>query len=72
MDFEKSISELEQIVSTLEKGELSLDEMLKLFEQGISLSRNCSKILDDAEAKVNILTKQNNEIVKKEFTASEE
>lgn len=54
--FEKALEELEDIVRTLEKGEIPLEESLKLFEKGITLSRTCSKRLEEAEKKVKILT----------------
>ena len=53
--FEQAMARLETIVSELEKGELSLDESLKIFEEGIKLSKACLKMLDDAERKVEIL-----------------
>jgi exodeoxyribonuclease VII small subunit len=71
-NFEKSINELEKIVSKLESGDLSLDEMLKLFEEGVGISKKCSKILDDAEKKINQITKKDGEFTKKEFVLSEE
>ena len=71
-DFEKSIAELDEIVKQLEKGDLSLDEMLALFEKGVSLSAACNKMLDEAEKKINILVKKDNEIVKQEFKGLDE
>lgn len=66
--FEQSISELEEIVSELENGEVSLDESLSLFEKGIKLSKSCQKMLDAAEKKVSILmTNDDGEVVKEEF-----
>ena len=56
-NFEESIGELEKIVSQLEKGDMPLDDMLTLFEKGIGLSKECSKILDGAEKTVNVLLK---------------
>lgn len=56
--FEDVMKRLEQIVSSLEKGNLSLDESLKVFEEGVKLSKNCLRILDDAEKKVEILLKE--------------
>ena len=50
--FENSVKELDAIVSKMESGELSLDESLKLFEQGVKLTRACQKTLADAEAKI--------------------
>lgn len=56
--FEEVMKRLEQIVSSLEKGNLPLDESLKVFEEGVKLSKNCLRILDDAEKKVEILLKE--------------
>ncbi|MGH7260543.1 MAG: exodeoxyribonuclease VII small subunit [Nitrospiraceae bacterium] len=53
--FEQALARLETIVSELENGDLSLDESLKIFEEGIKLSKTCLKMLDDAEHKVEIL-----------------
>ena len=57
--FEDALSKLEDIVGKLESGELSLEESLVAFEEGIRLSRICSKQLDEAERKIEILTKGN-------------
>ncbi len=54
-NFEESLKRLEEITEKLEKGELSLDESLKIFEEGIKLSRFCQKKLTEAEQKVEIL-----------------
>ncbi len=59
LDFEKNLTRLEDIVRKMENGELSLDESLKLFEEGVKLSRDCNKSLTDAEAKVKILMGSN-------------
>ena len=55
--FESSLKELEQIVQQLEGGDLPLERSLELFEQGVRLSRECQKRLDEAEQKVEILLK---------------
>lgn len=55
MDFEKKLSRLEEIVGQMEKGELALEDSLKLFEEGVKLSRECHQKLNDAEAKVKLL-----------------
>lgn len=52
MDFEKKLTRLEEIVQKMEKGELALDESLKLFEEGVKLSRDCHAQLTKAEAQV--------------------
>jgi exodeoxyribonuclease VII small subunit len=56
--FEESLKKLENIVDQLEKGDLTLEESLKLFEQGVKLSSSCKQELDTAEGKVQILVKQ--------------
>ena len=55
--FEENIKELEQIVKTLEGGEISLEEMLTLFSEGIKRTKDCTKQLKDAEQKITILMK---------------
>jgi exodeoxyribonuclease VII small subunit len=55
--FEESLNKLEKIVSKLEEGDISLDESLKLFEEGIKLSRFCNQKLEEAEKRVEILVK---------------
>ncbi len=55
--FEESVQELDDIVSKMESGDLSLDESLKLFEKGVKLTRDCQKTLADAEAKIEALMK---------------
>jgi exodeoxyribonuclease VII small subunit len=55
--FEASLARLEDIVQELEKGDLGLEQSLKLFEEGIKLSRICTKRLEDAERRVEILLK---------------
>jgi exodeoxyribonuclease VII small subunit len=57
MTFESSLKELERIVEQLEAGDLPLERSLELFEQGVRLSRDCQKRLDEAERKVEILIK---------------
>ena len=55
MDFEKRLNRLEEIVAKMETGELSLEESLKLFEEGVKLSRDCNVQLTEAEQKVKLL-----------------
>ena len=52
---EARLSELEAILEELESGDLELDQALKRFEQGVKLSRDCQKTLEDAEMKIKIL-----------------
>ena len=72
INFEKSLAELEEIVKKLEGGNISLDEMLKYFEQGTKLVADCNKVLDETEAKLNIMMKKDGEIVKNDFALPEE
>ncbi len=53
--FEDALARLETIVNELEKGDLPLNDSLKIFEEGIKLSKTCLKMLDDAERKVEIM-----------------
>ena len=72
-NFEEALERLEKIVEELEKGELSLNESLKLFEEGISLSRYLREELDKAEKKIEILLKkEGGEIEKEPFQFKEE
>lgn len=71
--FEENIKELENIVELLEKGDSTLDESLKLFENGIKLSKNLQKMLDNAEKKVSILMQNDSgEMEKQDFSGDEE
>ena len=55
--FEQALTQLEQIVQRLEKGELPLEESLKVYEEGIRLSRFCHAKLEEAEGKIEMLIK---------------
>ena len=57
-DFERSLTRLEEVVRRLESPQLSLDDAMKLFEEGVALSRECQKQLEDAEGRVEILLKK--------------
>jgi exodeoxyribonuclease VII small subunit len=57
-DFEKSLARLEEVVRRLESPQLSLDDAMKLFEEGVELSRECQKQLEEAEGRVEILLKK--------------
>ena len=54
-DFESSLSALEKIVRELERGDLPLEKSLELFEQGVKLTRDCQKRLDEAERRIEVL-----------------
>lgn len=74
MDFEKKLGRLEEIVEKMETGELSLEDSLKLFEEGVKLSRECNVQLTDAEQKVKLLlgVDENGQPVSRDFAANEE
>lgn len=59
-DFESALKALEEIVLKLEGGDLPLDEALRLFEEGVRLSRFCNSKLEEAERKVEILSRERN------------
>lgn len=69
--FEQSLQELEALVNKMEAGDLSLDESLGAFEEGVKLTRACQKMLDDAEQKVQILTEKDGELVSTDFEVSQ-
>lgn len=56
-DFESALKSLEEIVNKLEAGELTLDRSMELFEEGVRISRFCGAKLEEAERKVEILTR---------------
>ncbi len=56
--FEESLKQLEKIVDQLERGDLPLEESVRLFEDGVRLSTSCKQELDAAEGKVQILMKE--------------
>jgi exodeoxyribonuclease VII small subunit len=62
INFEESLAELESIVDLLETGDLSLEESLKNFEKGITLTRNCQTALSEADQTVKVLTEKNGSI----------
>ncbi len=64
--FEESLKKLESIVEQLEKGDLALEDSLKLFEQGVNLSAACKQELEAAEGKVQMLVKQRDGTMKAE------
>ncbi len=58
-DFERSLTELESIVQRLERSDLSLEESLKAFEQGVALTHSCQQALTQAEQRVQLLVERN-------------
>ena len=72
LKFEKAIQRLEKIVVDLETGELDIDKSLEIFEEGIKMSRVCSKKLSEAEAKIEKLTRdEKGELVAELFPVEE-
>jgi exodeoxyribonuclease VII small subunit len=67
MNFETTFNELETIIEKMETGQLSLEDSLKCFEEGVKLSRVCQKVLKEAEQKVQILMEENGEIKAEPF-----
>ena len=67
--FEESMARLEQIVRAMEKGDVPLDEALKLFQEGTELVRDCGKLLDEAELQIKkIATATDGTPLEEEFT----
>ncbi len=62
MSFEDALKKLEETVTQLEEGKLTLDESLRKFEEGIMLSRLCTQILQDANKKIEMLTEKEGKI----------
>lgn len=74
MDFEKKLGRLEEIVEKMETGELSLEDSLKLFEEGVQLTRDCNVQLTEAEQKVKLLlgVDSDGQVVTRDFISDEE
>ena len=69
---EKNLDKLEALVNTMEEGDLSLEESLKQFEQGIALTRKCQTALKQAEQKVSILMAEQEELADFDFDDEED
>ena len=65
--FEEQMENLEKIVAELENGNLNLDESVNKFEEGIKISKECNKILEEAEKKITILVNENGEMKEENF-----
>ena len=72
LNFEENINKLESILSELEKGDLNLDDSVKKFEEGMNISKECNKMLEEAEKKITILLQEDDEIEEKDFTTNED
>ncbi|HWD34300.1 MULTISPECIES: exodeoxyribonuclease VII small subunit [Pseudomonas] len=71
IDFEQSLADLQALVERLENGELSLEDSLTAFEQGISLTRDCQSALVQAEQKVQVLLERDGELKAEPFDAEQ-
>lgn len=69
--FETGLEQLEQVVKELERGDLPLERALELFEQGMGLSESCRKQLEEAETRVEILTRKGDKIQPEPFRSSD-
>jgi len=67
-DFEQKLTALELVVEKLERGDLSLEESVRLFEEGITLSNACKRDLATAEGKIQVLAEQGSELVITDLT----
>jgi len=73
LKFEDALARLEEIVQTLEAGNLPLEESLKAFEEGVTLTRYCAKYLEEAERRIELLTKDESGLLRPQpFGWSEE
>lgn len=66
MTFEEALKELEETVKKLENGETTLEEAMNLFEKGVTLTKNCRKMLDEAQLRVKKVTEECEEEFKQE------
>lgn len=69
--FEEAIQKLEEIAKELESGTLGLDESVEKFEEGMKLSKTCTKMLNEAEKRINILITSGEEIKEENFIPEE-
>jgi exodeoxyribonuclease VII small subunit len=66
-NFNKGLIELEEIISKMESGELSLEDSLKYFEEGVKIHRQCHTALTDAEQRISVLSEGDNYSQEKSF-----
>ncbi len=72
LPFEEAMKQLENVAAELEKGDLNLDESVAKFEEGMKLSKQCSKLLEDAEKRITILLKDGDSVKEENFIQEEE
>lgn len=71
LNFEDNMENLEKIVLELEKGNLNLDDSISKFEEGIKISKECNKMLEEAEKKITILLEKDGRIEEEKFSTEE-
>lgn len=69
--FEDAMQELEVITAKLEKGDLSLDESVSKFEEGMKLAKKCNNILEEAEKKIKVLVQKDGKLEEEDFITEE-
>ncbi|GGE10410.1 hypothetical protein GCM10011571_09640 [Marinithermofilum abyssi] len=72
LPFEQAMERLEEVVDRLENGDVSLEEAIQLYEEGMRLSRICGEKLDKVEQQMEMLVQENGEWVKKPFQPEED
>ena len=72
INFEDAMKQLENIANELEKGNLTLDESVKKFEEGMNLSKKCNNFLNSAEKKITMLINNGDEIKEENFVPKED
>ena len=72
INFEDSMKQLDEIASELESGKLNLEDSIKLFEEGMELSRKCNDFLEEAEKKITILLDENGNVKEENFEIKED
>lgn len=72
LNFEETMNKLEQIAKELENGDLTLEQSVSKFEEGMKLSKTCSDLLENAEKRITILLKDGDQIKEENFVQEEE
>lgn len=67
LNFEENMEELEKIVQELERGDLNLDDSIKKFEEGMKISKQCNKFLEEAEKRITVLVENKDGISEEEL-----
>lgn len=72
IDFEGNLARLKEVVKLLEEGNISLEDSLKYFEEGIKVYRICNGVLNNAQQKISLLLEEDNEMIEKPFFVAKE